>query len=824
MSGTRSMFATILASSCLLAAAALSVPASAHAQAQDKGQQKCISGMNKAAAKLARTQGKENAGCVKDAGKGKLAPGQNAQQCLTADNKGKVAKAVTKTDDAETKFCSAVTPDFGLTDAATVTQAVIGHGARLSNDVFGPLATGIPQPPNCKDILDPGDKADCLATLATVKLEAKCQSGVVKAYEKLAATRWKEFLRCKKAGLKDGSIVDETGVEDCLFGDSKGKIGKAVDKIEGTIVKKCAGLTFSEVIPGSCKSKSGSTAQADCIAALAECRVCRAVNAVDGVNTDCDLQDDGVANLSCPTCGNGVIEGDEVCDDGNAVNGDGCSATCQCEGLCGPGLPAGCSCPQCPDEGELTLYAGVGKECTTNADCEIGACDSGGTGRCVTDTRLDTGWTGLGQNTDINDQVITRGKLDCDGPGPTCGECDVAGVSPETSSCRCANDNRSVCNEPFRADFDDCGGNTCNCYFGPPLPLSAGNVPACVLNRFRQDITGTANVDTGQGVISASLASVVYLGDTIITPCAYCTGDTAFNDGQRDGTCVGGANAGQSCDAQAYNDTFPGRAAPATSGDGYSLDCFPPAGINVSGAGLRITLTQTTGTVSLGTDVLCGYPTGIPPGSMMNPNPQQCQCGLCSNDPTDGSACANNGDCATCTTNADCGGGSAFGDTKLCDGSGHCSCDRRADGDPSANQCAVNGVCDDLGTGDGFGECAMGPTDHYCDGIIRANGEGFLQCNSNADCDAGAIGLDGGVCGLAKTRPCWSGPISATGVEDANKPVAVAVFCVPPTGNGGINDATGLPGPGRVVNAAKATLFCTSDHGTIYEPGVGGCP
>jgi cysteine-rich repeat protein len=27
-------------------------------------------------------------------------------------------------------------------------------------------------------------------------------------------------------------------------------------------------------------------------------------------------------------CGNGVIEGNELCDDGNITNGDGCDNTC----------------------------------------------------------------------------------------------------------------------------------------------------------------------------------------------------------------------------------------------------------------------------------------------------------------------------------------------------------------------------------------------------------------------------------------------------------------------------------------------------------------
>src|SRR2546427_259813 len=34
---------------------------------------------------------------------------------------------------------------------------------------------------------------------------------------------------------------------------------------------------------------------------------------------------------SAQTCGNGVVEGTEECDDGNTTSGDGCSATCQLE-------------------------------------------------------------------------------------------------------------------------------------------------------------------------------------------------------------------------------------------------------------------------------------------------------------------------------------------------------------------------------------------------------------------------------------------------------------------------------------------------------------
>ena len=46
-----------------------------------------------------------------------------------------------------------------------------------------------------------------------------------------------------------------------------------------------------------------------------------------------------------PVCGDGVIEGTEQCDDGNTVNGDGCSSTCQVESgfTCNGASPTNCT-------------------------------------------------------------------------------------------------------------------------------------------------------------------------------------------------------------------------------------------------------------------------------------------------------------------------------------------------------------------------------------------------------------------------------------------------------------------------------------------------
>ena len=806
------------------AAVLLSVPA--WAQVQTSGQQGCINAMNKSGQKVAATQGKNDSSCIKDAGLEKLT-GMNAEQCLTADRKGKVAGATTKTTAGQTAKCGEL-PSFGFTGAAVVNEAAVEREISLVHDVFdSPLTSAI--------LTDtPG---------------AKCQAGVAKAYEKYAATFVKEYNSCKKSGLKAETITTSAGLEACIGADPKTKISGAAGKLGDTITKSCEGVTLATAFPGECTGQAGSAATLSaCIANAADCRMCEAVNLMDAIERGCDTFDDGALNGSCSECGNGFVDdgeqcddgvsnsdvapdacrtscvnafcGDgvldfpEECDDGGNAGGDGCDASCACEA----GNPAAtCQEPLCPTGGELVLYAGTtGLVCTTNVDCVVGTCDAG-LGRCVTETELDTGWYGLAHNSDINDQVRARGDLICAGPlvvGPEpCGLCKVVGIDPSTGQCRCANDSRTQCDEPFDADVDDCGGNTCNCYFGPPLPLSSGNVPACVVNRFAEDVTGTANVDNGKGKINARLASVVYLGENVLTPCPTCGGtctapvanvgdpcavnsscdtslgsadgvcgnyDPTVGDGLRGGICYLGVNNGLTCDIDASNESFP-----APGGGGSSLDCFPDLGKNVSGTGLKIVLESTTGTSALPAAAIpCGF----------DSSPVLCACGVCSGDTG-----------VTCTSNGDC--------------TGIGTCGKVGNGNPKDNSCS-DGVCSDLGGGEGG--CLANTPDNYCDGITRADGLGFIQCGSNGDCSA--LGPAAGACTLTGTRACFLDPITVTGVEDPSFPVAVAAFCIPPTANSGINTVAGLPGPGRVKNVAEAESYCASNPAVIYTPGVGGCP
>jgi len=249
---------------------------------ETKGQQKCINKLNKNTCKVAAKQGKENFGCVKAARKGTA-----TAACLTLDAKSKVMKARTKTTDSETKLdcLGANAPDIGYTTAASANDAAQNNEVGLFMDVYG--------------------TSDPTAVISTAKATGKCQAAVTKGVEKLIATKWKQYLICKKKTLKAGSMT-AAALEQCLEGDPnsvvadpKGKIAKRVMKLDNVItVKKCAAETVSSTFPGACSGVALS-GLAFCLDARAECRLCLAINAIDGLNVNCDLFDDGMSNESC---------------------------------------------------------------------------------------------------------------------------------------------------------------------------------------------------------------------------------------------------------------------------------------------------------------------------------------------------------------------------------------------------------------------------------------------------------------------------------------------------------------------------------------------
>ena len=248
---------------------------------EEKDQQKCIVGLNKNMAKVAKAQGKDICACIKDGSKGKLG-GQSIEDCTTADAKGKVAKAQAKTISKAGSDCS-TTPDFGPSDPDSVNQAAISKELDLIHDIFG------------------SDLDAAIEDFATNKDGAKCQIDAAKAAKKCQDAKLAEFNSCKKAGLKDATVHDALTLADCMGQDPKGKIAKACQtKLKAKLDSKCAETL--DLFPGCNEPSAPSNTQelADCLDRLVECRVCLGLNAADNLGRNCDQFDDGAFNGSCP--------------------------------------------------------------------------------------------------------------------------------------------------------------------------------------------------------------------------------------------------------------------------------------------------------------------------------------------------------------------------------------------------------------------------------------------------------------------------------------------------------------------------------------------
>lgn len=269
----------------LVVATAVSLHGSmALGQVQTPEQRKCLNQMNGAGAALAKLQGGEGMACLKKAGAGTLIG--SAQACLTADANGKIAKRKAKTVTFAGNLCGTA-PNFGYTGPTAVNDSVAEKVALIA-DVFG------------------ADLGAAVIPCATSKPGCTCQRAVLGQVEKLAAAKINLFRNCKASALKAGATsaaaladcVDDPGTDLSIATDKRGVIQKRITALTNAIVKKCDTPGISGGFPGDCAGGTGATLAA-CLDVHVECRVCRLINAMDGLSVDCDLFDDGLANSSC---------------------------------------------------------------------------------------------------------------------------------------------------------------------------------------------------------------------------------------------------------------------------------------------------------------------------------------------------------------------------------------------------------------------------------------------------------------------------------------------------------------------------------------------
>ncbi len=186
----------------------------------------------------------------------------------------------------------------------------------------------------------------------------------------------------------------------------------------------------------------------------------------DVSDADTDANDGGADVDAGPECGDGVIEGDEICD-GDALSG----RTCTDEGFVGGDLSCNDTCDgydttACTNCGNDTLDSGEACDGTAldGEDCTTQGFD-GGTLTCASDCTFDT--TQCTTNTCGNSQ-IDSGE-DCDGSelgGATCssqgfvdGTLACNNCQFDTSSCSTCGDDTIDSGET--CDGTDLGGETC---------------------------------------------------------------------------------------------------------------------------------------------------------------------------------------------------------------------------------------------------------------------------------------------------------------------------------------------------------------------------
>jgi hypothetical protein len=271
--------------------------------ALSKDAQKCVNELNKNLRKVTKTIGKEYRRCIKSGAKQQLG-GQTVTDCFAADNGDKIQKAKDKTQSGFDAKCIADFPSFGATDVATVNQAAEDKEVAIVEGLFG------------------GSVNAAIITLAADSFAAKCQDSVYNSTLKCQDAQMKEFAKCKRLALKGGAMT--TGaLDNCVGDDPKGKIAKTCndiakpDKIRKSLDKKCVAkaVDLSTAFPG-CGVAGNLEATHACITASVNCEVCRAINTADGIESDCDLYDDGDGdNDSCdsgvPRASARIVDGPE---------------------------------------------------------------------------------------------------------------------------------------------------------------------------------------------------------------------------------------------------------------------------------------------------------------------------------------------------------------------------------------------------------------------------------------------------------------------------------------------------------------------------------
>ena len=188
-------------------------------------------------------------------------------------------------------------------------------------------------------------------------------------------------------------------------------------------------------------------------------------------------------------------------------------------------------------------------------------------------TDLDIGTTGINYDFSFPEGVGLGLALSCDGSEGTCGTCRATSV--DTNRRRCFDDMSRPCTTNA-----DCPTGACTTFFAPPVPVSAGGVPACHLIELLDASDATFEPASGP----LTLRWTFFVGIDLGIPCPRCSGATLGDTG----TCDDGPRVGAACTVDAHDPLF----------GSTSFDCPPVPIANVGGFALRTPLTTGVSTLA----------------------------------------------------------------------------------------------------------------------------------------------------------------------------------------------------------------------------------
>lgn len=735
---------------------------------------------------------------------------------------GKKLKAVQHCNEANLKSSGACTPAQIAASIADLEARLRSDLARKCSAVSPAQFSGIFQYPGpCTDA-NPGDGftladvQDCVVsgheasvdslinveyntTTPLDSLTLRCQKAIGKNSGTLVRRELKALQKCRNAVDKGKLAIDGTTCR-TADSDTATAIAKAESKARAGVASRCTAPEVQTI---------GICADPACAALCTTCDptcVGNCIVASHGSGVDQMIGFEYPVPPPPPICGdNQRNQLDEECDGTDATN---------CPGQCGaPGSSFPCLCLTKPRQ--LVIE---------HADSD-----------------LDNGWTGISHDSGIVEGGAYYVDLyDCDGPGGpdtlcTVGpSCSGAPHPPCSTDAQCAALSLGTCRKERTAVGPHCNLNvqqTCNCgsgasarsratcpdtvncpgvgnfciqtFHGAPLPITAGGIPVCIINVFTEDVTGTRDLATGASAFRLRQNSFVQVNGIQAQPCPVCGGfcqapqggnrhNCTTNTDCADVTgvclttnpvCSSGPNVDKACRPD------PPFGGPTALFGNPSVDC-PPA---IAGAGIIDILfnPQTTGAVSMLPHIQCD------------------DVGFA------GKTClggANAG--ATCSVDSQCPGGTCQFQC-FCPGGGAVherpnGCDAACVGGANdAQGCVGDGDCPD-----GFchaGDCRPDPTappgeqpnEGGCTQTILGTCSTtiYQSCVLPSDCAPPACSACqvGETCNFAPQNCFINSDITRAGTPSPTDPTYASVFCITPTHIGAVDGASGLPGPGALI-------------------------